>query len=641
MLAIFRRFLNTWAARVFFIVLVAAFGVWGVGDVIRNLGGSTAVATVAGQSIDIQTLRDAAAQQLNQLTQSLNGQPPTDAMRRLATQQALDQIVTQAAIAADARRLHVVAPDDAVRQAVFDIPAFRGPNGQFDHAKLEQVLQSPAVNLTEDRFIALMRADLTARQIMETAAAGVAAPESFVKRIFDFSNETRVADTVTLPLDAAPAPPPPSAAALQRWYDNHPTLYTAPEYRRIKTVVLSPQTVAKDVPVSDQDIAAYYEAHKAQYDVPEKRSADIVVAPSEDAAARLAAAWKAGADWSAVQAQATKAGATATALDGATAAEFPSPDLARAVFGAPASTVTGPVKTDAGWDVIEVTAIQGGNGGSLDRVRGKIRDQIAAERASDLVYDRAGRLQDLLGSGTALDALPSDLGVAAVTGTLDAQGMTPQGNEAPIPGPPALVSAVISAAFQLKPGDPPSLTEVPSTAPPGTPGATSSYYAVSVDAITPAALKPFDAVKSQVQNDWLRDAERHAQDEAATRLYMAVKSGGDLRTAALAAGLTVTPTPPVARLTATPGVPPQLTQILFGLKKGEPTMVDTGNGFVVAVLTEIRPPDPSRDPMGYGQTRDALSRALAADFTNTLAIAIRDRAHPLVNQALLNTAASP
>ena len=54
------------------------------------------------------------------------------------------------------------------------------------------------------------------------------------------------------------------------------------------------------------------------------------------------------------------------------------------------------------------------------------------------MYDRANKVDNLLGNGTPLDKLPSGLGLAGVNGTMDAQGNDLQGNPAPIPGPPAL-----------------------------------------------------------------------------------------------------------------------------------------------------------------------------------------------------------
>ncbi len=635
MLALFRRFLNTWAARGFFLILVAAFGVWGVGDVIRNLGaGSTAVATVAGQRIEMPQVQEAYQQQMNQLSRMLAGRmQPTDEMRRMAAQQAVDQLITEAAIDEELRRLGLVVPDEAVRQAVYAIPGFHGQDGKFSPQLFHQLLQQNS--MTENRFVAMMRGDLAQREVLEAVAAGGGAPGDLVRRLFEYREEKRQASMVSFPFAAAPAPPAPTDAALHRWYDNHPDLYSAPEYRRIRAVILTPALVAKDIPVSDADIQAYYDAHKADYVTAEKRSAEVLVAQGQAAAQKLAEQWKAGADWKTMQDAAKSAGASSAELDAATASDFPSPGLANAVFAAAPGTVTGPVQTESGWDVLLVPKIVPGSSRTLDQVRAEIRNHLAADRAGDLIYDRANKLQDLLGAGTTLDSLPGDLGLAAVTGTLDAQGNTPQGQPAPIPGPPDVKAAVITAAFQLKKGDPPTLSEVP-----GQQGSVSSYYAVSVEDVIPPARKPYDAVQNEVRADWVADAEQHAQNAAATQLYVAAKSGGSLRTAATAEGLKVTETPPVARGGSTPGVPPQLAQIMFGLKQGEATMVQTADGFVVAVLDTIEVPDPKSDPAGYSQTRDALNRQMGGDITETFTTALRARAHPRINQSLLDTVAA-
>ena len=62
---------------------------------------------------------------------------------------------------------------------------------------------------------------------------------------------------VEFPFAAAPAPPAPTEAELQRWYDNHPDLYSSRrEYRRIKAIVLSPETLAKDITITDAELQA-------------------------------------------------------------------------------------------------------------------------------------------------------------------------------------------------------------------------------------------------------------------------------------------------------------------------------------------------------------------------------------------------
>ena len=185
-----------------------------------------------------------------------------------------------------------------------------------------------------------------------------------------------------------------------------------------------------------------------------------------------------------MQAAAKADGAAAIAQDDATEVQFPDPDLAKAVFSTPAETVSEPVKGQLGWFVVKVTKIAGGATTTFDQAKDALRARILASKAADLIYDRANKLDQLLGNGTSLDNLPSDLGLIGVTGTLDAKGNTPAGGPAPIPGSAELKAAIIAAAFKARPGDQPQLTEVPT---PSTGG--SAYYALTVEKRDPARRK--------------------------------------------------------------------------------------------------------------------------------------------------------
>ncbi len=635
MLAVLRRSLNTWPVRLFFLLLVLAFMSWGVGDVVRNLGQPNWVAKVGDQTVGLPELQAAYQRQLAQLTRMLAGRmEPTPEMRRSVAMQAAEQLVMQAALAGEADRLGLVVPDDALRDAVFAMPAFHGPNGQFDRPTLERVLRDNGY--TEARFLDLMRADLAQRQLMGPVHAGAVAPDLLVRGVFAYQQEKRVADLVELLFANAPAPAEPSEAALQRWYDNHPDSYSAPEYRKIKAVILSPETLAKDIDIPEADLRAAYEQNKARYVIPEKRSVEVLLTQDEAVAQRLAAQWRAGADWAAMQAAATQAGASPVALDDATRVEIPSAALAAAAFAATPDQVPDPVHSDLGWHVLRVTKVTPGSISDFDAVKDALRAGLAHEKAGELLYERITKVEDALAGGARLDELPGDLGLAAVTGTLDAKGNTREGTPAPIPGPAELRSALIASAFRLKPGDSPHLTEVP-----GANGATFGSYAVVVEEIIPPARKPFETVRDQVRADWTRDAVRRSEETAAAQLLTAVKGGQSLADAATIAGVGVRRTAPIGRQGAPEGVPSQLVQPLFGMKQGEATMVETPDGFVVAVLAEIQAPDPAADPLGFGQMRDTLARGIAEDTELAFATALRDRAKPQINATLLDSVVQP
>lgn len=631
MITAFRRYLETWVVRGFFLIMVAAFVVWGVGDVVRMVGTSpTWVAKVGDQTVESQQLQEAYQRQIAQLRAKLpSGQEPSQEVRNSVARAAMQQLISQAALDQELQRLHIVAPDAAVRQSVFATPAFNGANGQFDRQTFETVLRNNG--LTEPRFLDMVRGQLQERQLLEAATAGAAATESMLLPLYQSQFERRSADMVEFPLAAAPEPSAPTEAEQRRWYDNHPDQYSAPEYRRIKAVVLSPETLAKDIPITEADLNAAYQQHLSDYVKAEKRSVEVISVPDEAKASALAATWRSGADWGSMQKAAKEAGGTAISLDDATQSQFPDADLAKTVFGAAQDTVTGPAKGALGWYLARVVNITAGSKRSFADVQDLLRNQVLAAKAADLMYDRANKVDNVLGTGADLDHMPDNLGLVGVAGTLDAEGETQAGTPAPVPGAPELRTALIKTAFTTPKGEPPQLVEVQT---PSTGG--SAYYALSVEDIIPPAVKPYDAVKQQVTDDWTQAQRRRAEEAAAARLLTAVKGGQSLADAATVAGVTVRRTPLVTREAKTEGMPAQLAQVLFGLKKGEPTMVETPDGFIVATPAEIAEADPKTDPAGFDQLRTAVVRSIAGDLASVFADALRARAQPRINQAALD-----
>ena len=623
MLGLIRQFLSTRAAKVFFVLLIIPFLSWGVADVVRNSGSSTALATVGDRTIEPQEFQEAFRQQVNQVSRALGGRvQPTPAMLRGIAGQTLERLIVQAAIAGEVERLGLVVPDDKLREAVFAMPAFRGRTGAFDRAQFEAVLRQN--NLTEGRFLELMRADIAQRQLIDTIQAGVSPPKTLLDQVYAFQRETRIADLVELPFAAAPEPPEPTDEQLKRAYEDDPQRYATPATRRIQAVILSPDTIARDVEVPEADIAAYYEQHKSDYGAPERRSVEAVVAQDETKAQALAEAWRAGADWDAMQKQAAQAGASAAAIEETGKDGLPG-TLADAAFAAAPGTVTGPVKSDFGWQVFRVTQVTPGTEQTLAEARDAVRDRLARERAVDLVYGRANTLEDQLAAGTKLDDLPGDLGLAAITGTLDAKGLTPEGEPAPIPGSPELRQAIVTAAFAAGKDDPPRMTEGPG----------QTYFALRVEEEKPATVKPFAEVEAQVRDNFLHDARRRAQEVAAAKLVAAVQSGTSLDDAATVAGVRMEQTPPMARNTPTEGVPAELTPAVFALQPNEATMIETSTGFIVAGLAKAEVPE--ADAATLAQMRAGLDTALGQDIEMTFAAALRDRAKPTVNQTMLDT----
>ncbi len=630
MLGIFRGFLNTWPAKVFFLVLALAFALWGVSGKNPFGADTDAAATVGGHRIDLAELQQAYKRQAAQLARMLGKPELPPEMRRMAATAAVDTTVTQQALQNKVAELGLAAPDAAVREAAFAVPAFHGTDGAFDRTRMTEILR--ANGMTEPMFLNLLRRDLTTRQLLGAIHAVAQPPKALVDRIYSYQHETRTAEMVELPFAEVTTPPVPTDAQLQRWWQNHPESFSAPEYRRIKAVVLTPEAVGKDIAVGDEELRAAYEQHKAEYNQPERRSVQVLTAPDDATATRLATQWSLGTSWGAMQQAAQTANATAVELPDASRAELPSSELADAAFATGADTVAPPAHGALGWYVVKVTKITPGGAKSFEAARDAVRARVVASKASDRIDTSAGKIDDLLAGGTAVADLPADLGLVPIEGTLDAQGNAASGQPAPIPGSPALRAMLVQAAFDAKVGDTPKLVQTPAS-----PDAPPSMFALSVESVTPPAPKPYASVADAVRASWVRDAVRHQQDVAATAILTAAQAGKNLADAA--GGRQVKALPATGRDEPAAGVPAALLGPLFGIAKGQATMVETPAGFVVAALTGVNSPDPGQNGPAVARLRGQMAQSTSTDAEAVFAAAVRDGERPHVQPGVLESLA--
>ena len=635
MITAFRRYLDSWVVRIFFGIMVLSFVFWGVGDVVRMSGTETWVAKVGDTTIEAAAVQAEYQRAMANATRSLPpGQDAPPELRRRMGEDTVQRLVTQAALGGELRNLRIVAPDASVAEMAREMPAFRGPDGKFSKATFDMLLRNNG--LTEARFLDMLRGDVAQRQLLTAVSVGATASDALVTPIYVGEFQKRSVRLAEFPLAAAAEPPAPDDATLRRWYDNHPDSYKTPEFRRIKAIALTLRRLGQDVETTDADLRAAFDRTRAQYVTEGKRTAEVISVPDEAKAKALADQWRGGADWAAIQAAATEQGAVAIRMDDATEAQFPDPDLSKGVFGATLDAVSDPIKGAFGWYVVRVTNITAGENPTIEQVADRVKERVVAEKAADLMYDHANKVDSLLANGTGLDDMPDNLGLIGFAGTLDAQGMTADNEPAPIPGSQEMRAAVIAAAFQTQKGDPPRLVEVQAPSAGG-----SEYYGLIVEDIIPAALKPFDTVAEQVMEDWRADQQRRTQEEAAAKMLAAVKGGQGFDDAATVAGVTERTTPLMTRGEAPEGVPAEVARAAFSLKPNEPTMIETAEAFIVMVLAEMIDPDVKADADGYRQVRQAVARSVGSDIGATFTEALRLRANPRINQKSLDQIVQP
>ena len=179
MLTALRRLAGTWVAKILFVLLILSFAVWGIEDVVRNLGRETAVAHVAGDPIELTEAQANARREMARIARQMGNRfEPDDNIRRAVAAQALEQLISDRALRAEARRLGIGAPTDAVRNSVFAIPGLRGADGTFSRPVFDSFLRQNELN--EQQFLQVVAGDLLRQQLAGAVRSGACGPRCAV-----------------------------------------------------------------------------------------------------------------------------------------------------------------------------------------------------------------------------------------------------------------------------------------------------------------------------------------------------------------------------------------------------------------------------------------------------------------------------
>lgn len=625
MLNSLRRGAKTWLAKGLFALLILSFAAWGIGDYLQP-----DPAAPAAEVGELAISRDEINRDLNRELERMRQRFGDAIDRETAAQLGLiDQVLAQAInrrlLDLEARDLGVRVSDDLVRQRILAEPAFTTPTGQFDRIRFEQTLF--ANGLSEDAFVAMMRGDLARGMLADTVVVGATAPRTLTRMLYADEAESRVAEIVFLPDEAAGTPPEPTEVQLAEAYEAERERWMAPEYRAVTAVLLRPENLMAEVQVSEDRIREHYEMHRGEFVVPGRRTVSQLLFADETVARNAARRIAEGEDFDAVAADVVGKGGERTEIGTVTRDELFPAAVADAAFALEAAGATEPVRSPLGWHILRVSDIEPGHTVPLDEVRDRIRDEAAREIAIDRMFDVGNELEDALAGGASVEDIATRFGLPLLElPPLSRQGQDQAG------GRPAELPAVrgfLDTAFATSAGSMSRLVETPE----------GIYYVLRVRDVVEARQQPLDEVRERVAQRW-RAARLHEMGAArAADLAEKVRAGADLQALAAETGLTARTPPPVRRAANAPGerMPASLVRKLFAAQEGAVVVDAMPDGHVVARLTEVRKADLPAESAELERAREQIGDAMAADVRAQYLEALRGRFGVTVNQNVVRS----
>ena len=389
---------SVWAKALLGLIIVS-FVLTGVNSYLFS-GADTAPAKVNGQTISRGEFEQAYEQQRQRMEQQLG-----DLFAQLAAdssylagfrKQVLDQLINQALLDQWVASLGLRISDDAVRDAIRQMPAFQ-VNGQFSNEVYLSTLRRQNMSVAE--FRELVRSS----QALETLVAGLSGSSwvssDEVALMQQLQAQTRDLKSVTI--DAAPfaAKAEISDEAISSYYSSNPQQFQAPAKVAAEYVVLRLQDLLAQVAEPDEAaVAAWYEQHKNDYSQPEERRVAHILLTGDDAEAKakaLLGELATGGDFAALAARDSKDPGSASRggeLPWLTPTSF-DPDFAAGAFAlTEVGKVSEPVKSKSGVHLIKLLEVRGGVVKPLAEVRDELVATLKRQQAQELYFDQQQKL---------------------------------------------------------------------------------------------------------------------------------------------------------------------------------------------------------------------------------------------------------
>ncbi len=593
-------------------IVVVAFVVLYIPSFLDNSTPGTAadadvVASVNGQTVTAGEYRQLYEQQLESLRQTYGGIDEKTLQQLGIGQRIISQLVNEAAMLAEAKRLGVGVSDAELRERLLRLPGFQ-QNGQFvGDAMYRQILEAQRPPLRPAEFEAELRKELTAEKLQAAVTSWIHVSDADVDAEYRRRNEKVKLDFVSLTANQFRAGIAPTDAEIAARFDANKSAYKIPEKRRVKFLSIDAQALQAQMTVTPQEVEARYNANKASYSTPEQIQASHILFKTDgknDAAQKklaesVLAKIKAGGDFAALAKQYSddtdskaKGGDLGYFGHGTMVKEFED-----AAFALQPGQVSDLVKSQYGYHIIKVTGKKAAATKTLDDVRAQITSQIKAEKAQTQAKQTADAMAKEIQKPADLDRVAKEHGLTVGDSGLFAR-------DEPLAGL-GFAPDVAAEAFTMQ-----------QDAVSGEIQTDHGFAFIALTQIQPSYVPKLDEVKDKVREDVIKAKAMDLAKAKAAALAEAARKVG-FAAAAKAAGAPVRNTDFIARGASLPdvGVSGAVDNAVFALKPGDiSSPIVTDNAIVVADVKDRQDVTADQLAKGRDDLRTELLQQRRQDF---------------------------
>lgn len=620
MLSFFRKFAKSPIGLAVFAIIIIAFIVT-LYEGKSMFGGGTAstggaIATVGNRSI---VEAEAVRRTQNALEAARQEKPELDLNTFIAqggADQTIDQMINGRAFEQFAAMNGIVASRRLVDGQIASIPAFNGPNGQFDRTTYLAILEQRRIpeNQLRDDFAR----EAVTKMLLGPVAGGARPPLGLVTPYASLLLEVRQGQVATVPSASFASNTPLSDAELTTYFQRNVAKYTVPERRVVKLARFDRTRFEGKVAPTDAEIAAAYKADASKYAGRETRSfTQIIVSKQSDADALLTKVRGGTSMADAAKSLGLEALSVAT-TDKAAFEKLTGAKVAEAAFAAQKGGFAAVSQSGLGYHIVRVDNVATIAARPLEAVRGELVAELSKVKVDEAMADFDAKINDEITAGATFDDITKKFGLTAeTTPAITASGIAP---DAPNYKFSADYQPLLRDVFQSETGDDPQVASV---------GNGTAYVLYHMDRVIAAAPKPLAEIRNQVMADAQIERASLAAKRIADAIASAVNKGTAFTQALAGSGAKLpAPRPAGARrfdlMQMREQVPPPIAA-LFGMAERRAKVIPApqGAGWFIVYLDKIVPGDPKAAAPLVAGYQQQLAGVMGNEYVEQFAAAVK------------------
>lgn len=364
--------------------------------------------------------------------------------------------------------------------------------------------------------------------------------------------------------------PEPTISQLETFHTESPEEFTTPEIRKITFAAVLPDSLSEKVEISEDELREAYSEREGEFNQPERRVVAQLAFPSQEDAESAKASFDDGsADFERL------VELRGLEMEDIQLGEIREGDLpeeiTEALFALEEPGVAGPLESDFGPALFQVSEILEATTSSFDEAREQLREELAARKAREIILEQTEEIDDLLAAGATLEEVAQE--TAMEIGQIDFHSETEEGM--------AGYEAFRLAAEQAAEGDFPELLQLPD----------GGLFALRLDETQEPRLQSLDEVRERAIAAWKERERIRLLEEKAPGIVARVQDDEGMRLI----GLSPRITKDVYRNQEPEDVPPEIHRAVFDREEQEAFMVSAEGGVAVVDLYRISPFDQAEE----------------------------------------------